>query len=101
MLYTFIANHHVYTVDSKYVWIRREQMLRDEKTEALRIFNLLALLGRLGPLDTQDKMVITKSVEGGNRLGRIFFPIVVHKGKALALAGHVLGKENPGNVSPM
>ena len=28
-------------------------------------------------------MVITKSVEGSNCLGRVFFPIVVHKGKAL------------------
>ena len=30
------ANHHynrVYTVDSKYVWIRREQKLRDEQIE--------------------------------------------------------------------
>ena len=54
MLHLYFANHHVYTVDSKYVWIRREQMLRDEKTEALRIFNLLALLGRLGPLDTEN-----------------------------------------------
>ena len=28
-------------------------------------------------------MVITKSVEGSNCLGCVFFPIVVHKGKAL------------------
>merc|ERR1712150_375310 len=45
-------------------------------------------------------MVVTKAVEGGNRLGCVFFPIVVYKGEALALAGHlVLGKENPGNMS--
>ena len=28
-------------------------------------------------------MVVTKAVEGGNRLGSVFFPIIVHKGKAL------------------
>ena len=28
-------------------------------------------------------MVVSKSVEGGDCLGGVFFPIVVHKGKAL------------------
>ena len=28
-------------------------------------------------------MVVTKAVEGGNRLGCVFFPIVVYKGEAL------------------